>query len=159
MKEIYIKASELRDSLYGNTQRKMFLHGKSPTYIPYQVLTDMVESSIGNQIVYANESNGWASSSKTYGKAVEIKYINSNTIHFNLDFELYCTGINRAIDVHFDLKFEMKNSNLTWQSRISKVIIRIVLVQLNIILSELPVRLNRLYVQTFKAPMEFVTPE
>lgn len=112
VKEIYIKASELRASPLWKYTAQNVPAWQAPTYIPYQVLTDMVESSIGNQIVYANESNGWASSSKTYGKAVEIKYINSNTIHFNLDFELYCTGINRAIDVSFDLKFEMKNSNL-----------------------------------------------
>lgn len=113
-----INGSELRASTkwnFSGTRNNMW---RPPTMITNTWLQAMIEAAIGNQIYQEGGSVKWGTVGGTlenqtlWGPAVEIKKLNSTTIHVDLDLEADITGPNPELDVDFDLKLTCEKGTL-----------------------------------------------
>ena len=89
-----------------------------PIPVKFSMIKSIVESMVGNQLHHSGETNlQWGSTddvNTVWGPWVEAKYVNSKTLHFDLDLEYAISGSPDAeIDVDFDLVFTCDNGNVT----------------------------------------------
>ncbi|HEX7844603.1 MAG TPA: hypothetical protein VF476_02315, partial [Chitinophagaceae bacterium] len=77
-------------------------------------IKSMVESMVGNMIHYKGEGKIlWGDTYMTntvWGDHVEMKRVDGNTLHFDLDLQAYTAVSNPEVDVDFDLVFECMGS-------------------------------------------------
>jgi hypothetical protein len=93
-----------------------------PVPIPASMIRSMVESMVGNLLhqqedhdLYWGNTNG---ANTVWGDHVEMKRLDGNTLHFDLDLQYEVTGTNPEIDVDFDLYFECKpNGSVSIETR------------------------------------------
>ena len=117
-KTILIPGRELRESAswrYTSANKDMWLPIK---IIPKEMIVSMVEATIGNQITLGS-GVAWGTRGRLtdtiWGPAVEAKFVDKKTIHFDLDLQLTVTGYNPELDVDFDLEFECNNGVISMQ--------------------------------------------
>jgi hypothetical protein len=76
----------------------------------------MVNCSVGNQLNHQQDiawgSKEWGLPNTLFGDGVEVKYVNSNTLHFDLDLQMKMHGPNPEVDVDFDLVFSCVNGRI-----------------------------------------------
>jgi hypothetical protein len=84
-----------------------------PTAISRQMMLSLVENAIGNQLNYMDGfdwgSKVWGLPNTLFGPAVEMTYVDNQTLHFDLDLQRKLGGPNPEIDVDFDLTFKCEN--------------------------------------------------
>lgn len=79
---------------------------KKPAMISSAFLARLVEASIGNAMQLTNLRWGSTGGINTiWGDAVEIKRVNDNTMHIDLDMQRQALGPNNEVDIDFDLAF------------------------------------------------------
>lgn len=84
-----------------------------PGRISKSMILSLVECSIGNQLNHVSgfswgEKVKWGPNTK-FGPAVEIKFVNNRTLHFDLDLQRKLHGPNPEADIDFDLVFNCNN--------------------------------------------------
>ena len=89
-----------------------------PIPVKFTMIKSIVESMVGNQLHHSGEKNlQWGSTddvNTVWGPWVEANYVNSKTLHFDLDLEYAIPNSPDAeIDVDFDLVFSCDNGNVT----------------------------------------------
>lgn len=110
-KTLTIASAELRASSgwkYNSANANIWV---PPNTISKAAIVSMVEAAIGNQIGYS-EGIAWGSKGgidTIWGAAVEVNFVNSKTLHFDLDLQRTLWGPNPEVDVDFDLEFSCEN--------------------------------------------------
>ena len=88
-----------------------------PIPVKFATIKSIVESMVGNQLHHSGDKNlQWGSTddvNTVWGDWVEGAYVNSTTLHFDLDLEYSISNSPDAeIDVKFDLVFSCENGNI-----------------------------------------------
>jgi len=108
--ELIVTGPELRLSANWKEliiSNKIWLPIKS---ISKEMIVSLVESAVGNQLHYmsgfSRNTNGMIDTFRS--PAIEVKFVNSKTLHFELDLQKRFTIGGGTNDVHFDLQFACK---------------------------------------------------
>ncbi len=88
-----------------------------PVPVKFATIKSIIESMVGNQIHHSGYSNlqwgGTDDKNTVWGDWVEGHYVNSTTLHFDLDLEYAISSSPDAeIDVDFDLVFSCENGKI-----------------------------------------------
>jgi len=86
---------------------------RAPRHISKSMILSLVECSIGNRLNYGPQfgwgSKVWGLPNTRFGPVVEVNFVNSKTLHFDLDLQGKEKGPNREVDIDFDLIFSCDN--------------------------------------------------